>query len=396
VTIKHTTKKCHGPVRVLCLRSVDGAGGGAEAIILRTAARADPERFQMSVCCIHGIGDRGYDFDRRAAELRIDYCDVIQRSILARGVLPAIRRIVRERQIAIIDAQDYKASFFALLLARLEGVTPMATLHGWTGHSFRERFFYYPAEKLIVRGFPLVVAVSSQIRDTLIKWGGKPERIRVVLNGIDPDEFRRDEEVGRRIRDSLDVRAGDIVLGAAGRLEPQKRFDVLLEAMKLLLPRRPQLRLFIAGEGSLGRYLDSKIRQLGIADRCRLLGHRADMREVYQAFDILVQSSDYEGTPTVLVEAMALRIPVVATDVGGTSELLQDGIHGLLVPPRDPVALANAIEKTLDDRDATARQVAAARTRVEGELSFDARMRKLENIYCELAGKNGRRSGVSF
>jgi len=117
---------------------------------------------------------------------------------------------------------------------------------------------------------------------------------------------------------------------------------------------------------------------------------------VYQAFDILVQSSDYEGTPTVLVEAMALRIPVVATDVGGTSELLQDGIHGLLVPPRDPVALANAIEKTLDDRDATARQVAAARTRVEGELSFDARMRKLENIYCELAGKNGRRSGVSF
>jgi glycosyltransferase involved in cell wall biosynthesis len=267
----------------------------------------------------------------------------------------------------------------------------MATLHGWTGHSVRERFFYYPAEKLIVRGFPLVVAVSSQIRDTLIKWGGRPERIRVVPNGIDPDEFRRDESVAARARELLGVQRGDVVVGSAGRLELQKRFDVLLEATKLLLPRRPQLRLFIAGEGSLRSYLDSRIRQLGIADRCRLLGHRPDMREMYHAFDVLVQSSDYEGTPTVLVEAMALRIPVVATDVGGTSELVRDGIHGLLVPPRNPGALANAVERTLDDRDATARRVTAARTRVEGELSFDARMRKMEEIYRELARERDRR-----
>ena len=384
------------PVRVLCLRSVDGAGGGAESIILRMANRLNPDNVRMSVCCIHSPEDRAFDFDRRSAALGIDYHGVSQRSIFARGVLRAVRRVVRDRNIGIVDAQDYKASFLAMLLARLDGVVPMATLHGWSGNSIRERTVYYPAEKMIVRRFPLAIAVSSQIRDTLARWGGRRDSIRVVPNGIDPDEFRRDETLVKNARDSLGVQPEDVVVGSVGRLDPMKRFDVLLEAMKRLLPRRPRLRLFIAGEGSLRRNLNTKIRQLGIAGRCRLLGHRADMRDVYHAFDVFVQSSDSEGTPTVVVEAMAMQIPVVATDVGGTSELVQDGVHGLLVPPRNPAALAQAIEKTLDDRDATAGRVTAARARIEGELSFDARTQKLENIYLELAGHNGRHHDSSF
>jgi len=380
------------PPRVLCLRSVDGPGGGAEAIILRTAARAASAGFRMSVCCIHGEHDVRYDFDRRATESGVDYYGVAQRSILARGVLPAIRQIVRRLGVTIVDAQDYKASYFAMRLARLEGVVPMATFHGWTGHSPRERYFYYPAERMIARGFPLVVAVSSPIRDELIRWGNKPNRIHVVLNGIDPSEFRRDDKMRRQVRETLGLRQGDVALGAVGRLEPQKRFDVLMEAMKLLLPRHPNMRLFIVGSGSLERCLESQVRELGLNESCRLLGHRNDVREIYQAFDAFVQSSDYEGTPTVVVEAMASELPVVAPDVGGTGEVLQDGGHGLLVPPRDPQALAGAIEQTLDDREATRRRTAAARKRVEDDLTFDARMRNMAGIYSTLAAQWRRTS----
>lgn len=377
------------PIRVLDLIGVDGPGGGAEVIVLRTAARAERYGFRTTVCCVRSADDETFDVDRRARDLGIDYCEVAETSRFDRRTLPALRRIAQERQIDIVHANGYKSAFYAFRLARAERLIPMATAHGWTGYSWRERFVYYPGERLILRRFPGVIAVSSQIRETLIRWGCKPNRVHVLLNGIDTDEFHRRPEAAKSVRDSLGVGPGDVVLGAVGRLERQKRFDVLLEAVKLLLPKQPNLRLFIAGEGSLKRQLAMQIEQLGIADHCRLLGHCADISRLYQAFDVLVQSSDYEGTPTVVVEAMAMEIPVVATESGGTRELLQDGVHGLIVPLRNPPALAAAIERTLDDREATAARVRAARRRVESELSFDARMRKLDEIYQEVVQQHG-------
>jgi glycosyltransferase involved in cell wall biosynthesis len=369
---------------VLVLRSVDGLGGGAEAIILRTAARLDPQRVRMTVCCIHRHGDAAYDFDRRAAELGIDYCGVAQHSILAGGVLAAIREIAAQRRAQIVDAQDYKAAFFASRLAGSGGIIPAATLHGWSGRHWRERLVYYPAERILVRRFPLAIAVSGQIRNTLVRWRCQPECVQVLPNGIDPVEFRRNADARRRIRTSLGIAAGDVVLGAVGRIEQEKRFDVLLEAMASLLPRRPELRLAIVGEGSLKPRLHDQMRRLGIADRCRLVGHRQDVVDLYQAFDVFVQSSDREGSPTVVVEAMAMEVPLVATEVGGTRELVQHEMHGLLVPRRDPLALADAVEQTLQTPDLTARRVAAARARVVNDLSFDARTRRLERMYLDL------------
>ena len=206
----------------------------------------------------------------------------------------------------------------------------------------------------------------------------------MLLNGIDPCEFRRDLRIRERVRTQLGCQPGEVVLGAAGRVEQQKRFDVLVEALGILRRSHPQVRLVIAGEGSLRETLARQIRRLTLENRCQLLGYRADVADLYQAFDVLVQSSDYEGTPTVVVEAMALEIPVVATDVGGTVELAHHREHALIVPRRDPSGLARAIAETLDRPLATASRVFAARKRVEAELSFETRTRTLEAIYREL------------
>ena len=377
-------------IRVLDLISVDGAGGGAEKIVLRTAARTDRDRFVSTMCCLRCADDAAYDMDVRARELGIDYCEVVTRSKFDRNVFPALRQIVRDRKIAIVHAHGYKPAFFAWRLARSEGVTPLSTSHGWTGHHWRERYLYYPADKLFIRTFPLAIAVSSQIREVLIRWGCYPDKVRVLLNGIDPQEYRRDPSIRARVRSSFGLGDGDIVLGAAGRLEPQKRFDILINAFERLRTNHRPLKLFIAGEGSLRVKLQAQIEKLGMSGLCTLLGHRGDIRELYQAFDVLVQSSDYEGTPTVVVEAMALEVPVVATDAGGTRELITDGEHGLVVPLRNLSSLVDAINFVLDDAEATARRVFAGRRRVEGKLSFDARTSKLEEIYQELASAESR------
>ena len=296
----------------------------------------------------------------------------------------ALTSLIRDRNIQIVHAHDYKTDLLALLLARTTGVKPMATVHGWTGHSRRERYCYYPADKWLLASFPMLVAVSSEIRATLIRAGARPERIRTVLNAIDNTLFRRDPRRRDVVRHMLGFADQDVVIGTVGRLEPQKRFDVLIASVADLVRVRPSLRLVIAGAGSMSAELEAQARRELPDGVCSFLGHRADVADLHNAFDVFVQSSDYEGTPNAVLEAMALETPIVATDVGGTGELVADGLHALLVRPNDAQALAAAIERTLDDPAATARRVRAARSRVENELSFAGRMRTLESIYEEL------------
>jgi glycosyltransferase involved in cell wall biosynthesis len=185
-----------------------------------------------------------------------------------------------------------------------------------------------------------------------------------------------------------------VVIGAAGRLEPQKRFDVLINAVAVVRANRPNLKLIIAGDGSLREALAAQAGRLGLGDACRLLGHRTDIVDLHHAFDLFVQSSDYEGTPNAVLEAMALETPLVATDVGGTAEVVRKDIDGLVIPPGNLNALTDAIELVLADRDAAAGRVAAARRRVETALSFEARMTAVEAIYTELFQRRGHRNAA--
>ena len=140
--------------------------------------------------------------------------------------------------------------------------------------------------------------------------------------------------------------------------------------------------------------LEDMIARLGLKNSCNLLGHRTDIVDLHHAFDLFVQSSDYEGTPNAVLEAMAMETPIVATDVGGTAELIHYGVHGLLTPPGDPGALAQAIEQALDEPDATAERCAAARKRVERELSFERRMKTVEAIYEQLVREKFARNSL--
>jgi glycosyltransferase involved in cell wall biosynthesis len=376
--------KGDGPIRILEFRSAEGAGGGPEKTILLGAAQSEPDRFAVTVCYIRDARNTTDEIGARARQLGVDYVEIRQRRRLDPAVWRTTRHLVRERHIDIVHAHDYKTNLLALLLARTDGVIPLSTAHGWTGRSWREQFLYYPIDKRLLGRFPLVIAVSGQIRRDLLRTGARPERVRTVLNGIDHQAFRRRREREAEARTKLGIKPGELVIGGIGRLAPEKRFDVLLKAVALLRRQRPALQLLFAGEGPSRADLEGLAGQLGISSACRFLGHYGNIPELHHALDILVQSSIYEGTPNVVLEAMALETPIVATDAGGTAEIIEPGVHGLVVPPDDPGALVQAVEWTLADRQTTARRVKAARRRVEGELSFDTRMQTVEAIYEEL------------
>jgi glycosyltransferase involved in cell wall biosynthesis len=170
---------------------------------------------------------------------------------------------------------------------------------------------------------------------------------------------------------------------------------LLIEAFASLRATMPRARLFIAGEGSSRPQLEALIAKLGLQDSCRLIGHTSDVAAFHHALDMFVQSSEYEGTPNVVLEAMAFETPIVSTDVGGTAELVRDGQDGLIVPPRSVERLIEAMQQLLSDPSATAARRISARRRVETVLSFDARMAALERIYEQLVGASQGNSGAT-
>jgi glycosyltransferase involved in cell wall biosynthesis len=380
------------PIRVLELRSVLGTGGGPEKTILLGAARANRDDCQIVVCYLRDRRDGVFYLDARARALGIDYVEVDERHSLDVAVWPKLTGLVRQRGIDIVHAHEYKTDLLALLLARRTGVVPLATAHGWTGQSAREQHVYYPADKWLLTRYPKVVAVSSEIKDTLIRAGARADRVTVILNSIDPETFRRSSARREAVRAELGFGPSDVVIGAVGRLERQKRFDVLLEAFARIAVRDPAARLVVVGDGSLRADLEVHVARLALTGACRILGHRNDIADLHNAFDLFVQSSEYEGTPNAVLEAMAMETPIVATDVGGTRELAEHDVHALIVPRPDPGLLADAIERALADPDGRRARAAAARRRVETELSFETRTRRLEGIYRELMERRGRRT----
>jgi len=373
------------PVRVLELRSVRGTGGGPEKTILAGAAMADPQRTQVIVCYLRDARDAVFKIDARAAEAQVEYLEVVERHSFDLGIWPQLKQLVVARQIQIVHAHDYKTDLLALLLSRSLGIAALATVHGWTGHSARERFCYYPADKRVLARFPRLIAVSSEIARELVRNGAKPARITTVLNAIDPNRFRRDPARVAGARAAFGLAADDVVIGAVGRLERQKRFDLLLDAFAALHANDPRRRLLIVGDGSLRAPLEQQRDALGLGDRVIFTGHVTDVVPVHHALDLFVQSSDYEGTPNAVLEAMAMQTPLVATAAGGTGELAHDGVHGRIIPTGDVGALISSMTAALVAPEEMRRMADCARRRVEGELSFEARCRRIETIYQEVA-----------
>jgi glycosyltransferase involved in cell wall biosynthesis len=363
---------------------VRGTGGGPEKTILLGAAKSDPGRYAVTVCYIRDERDDVFGIDRRAASLGVDYVEIRERHSLDPAIWRRLRDLIHARRIDIVHAHDYKTDFLAYLLGRVEPVIPLSTAHGFAGHGRKERRLYYPADRRILARLPRVIAVSSDLRDLLLRCGARPDRVTVIPNAIDQQQFRRDDTKAAASRDVLRIPSDAIVIGAVGRLETEKNYPLLIEAFARASAIVPALYLVIAGDGSLRDELQARVDRGCASSRCRLLGQVTDVVALHHALDLFVMCSDNEGSPNAVLEAMAMGTPVIATSVGGIPDLVEPGRTGLLVPPRDVDALVAAIARLAGDPWERGAMASAARARVERDLSFERRMRRVELVCDEL------------
>jgi glycosyltransferase involved in cell wall biosynthesis len=372
---------------VLETRVVCGAGGGPDKTILNSPRHLWSAGYRTVCAYMHPPGDPGFEeLRRKAATLQAPLLSVPDRGPWDWRVVTQLLAVCRRERVRIWHGHDYKSNALGLLLRRFWPMRLVTTVHGWVKQT-RRTPLYYRVDELCLPRYESVICVSADLRDRCVARGVSPDRCLLIENAIDTDDFARRTD-GADARRRAGVPSGRMVVGAVGRLSAEKGFDLLIHAIHRLIRTGHDLELWIAGEGDVGPQLQALARQLGVADRVRLLGYQSDLRPLYEAMDVFALSSVREGLPNVVLEAMALGTPVLATRIAGVPRLVRDGETGVLVEPGSVDELTAGLTRLLDDPDLRARLAAAGRRTVETGYSFLARMRAIRAIYDGLLGRN--------
>ncbi len=370
-------------LRVLTLTDNLDRAGGAERVAAYVAAGLDRSRFESYLCATRPTeGDLVDDVLR--ADVRLLRLERSSRAALWQ--LAPLVRLLRERRIDVVHAHKLGSNVWGVVLGRLtRAPLVVAHEHTWSfqGQPLRKAL----DREVIGRGADAFLAVSREDRRRMIEVEGvNPKKAVFLPNGIPP----LPPATGHDVRGELGIDPGAPVVGSLSVLRDQKRLDVLIRAAALLHGDFPELRVLIPGVGPNAPELHALAAGLGVAGSIRFLGTRTDIPELLAALDVAVNSSDYEGSPLSVMEFMSAGKAIVATRVGGVPDLLEGGVHGLLVEPGDPAALAGALRRLLGDPDLRRRLGQAARERQQREFTLEAMVDRVEALYEDLFARTTR------
>jgi glycosyltransferase involved in cell wall biosynthesis len=364
---------------------------GPSQLLLNLVRGGDSERFAFEI-----VGLRGED--AASAHLRGQGLSVhcLGRHRFDPRLPWDLLRSVRTRRPALLHLHGFGASNYGRWVGMKTGIPVLIHEHGINAAIP----FYQRIADRVLHGFAAeAIAVSREVREYLVNVRLVPrDRIHIIHNGVDVVRFAPttpEESARTRMEWGADA---DPTVGLVGRFHPVKGQEDFLRAAASVVRRVPNARFFLVGDGITRESLISLSRGLGLGDKVRFLGHRGDLPSLFPLFDVQVVASHREGIPLVLLEGMATGRAVVATEVGGIPEVVDAGESGLLVPPRDPAAMAEAVVRLLADRLLRDRLGKAAVQRIRESFALPAMVAGVEAVYERLlrtrlnAGKTVSRS----
>jgi glycosyltransferase involved in cell wall biosynthesis len=361
---------------------VKGPGGGAEVFLVGLATHLPRERFEVSVCSTRAVVPGPLVETLDAAG--VPHVSLGRRS---RWDVPRMRRLatlLRSDRVDIVHAHMFGSNVWGTVLGRAFGVpVVIAHEHTWSyeGQPIRKWIDGRVVGRLATRFIAVSDADAARM---VVLEKVSPEKVVVMPTAYVPRPLSPDTD----LRSELGLAPETPLVGTAVVLRPQKAVEVLLEAHARLLTSMPDAHLAIAGDGPSRVELERHAGELQLDEHVHFLGARDDVEAILRSLDVAVLSSDFEGKPLFVLECMANRTPLVATAVGGLPEMVRDGETGVLVPPRDPEALAGAVGRLLVDRERRASLTAAAADEMSG-FTIEAVTRRFADLYETLAGEAG-------
>ncbi len=392
---------------------VDGTSRPERIKVLRVIARLNVGGPALHVAYLSaGLADRGYDttlvagkvgageesmaFVAEQRGVRIETLDDLHREIAPLRDLRTIlrlARLIRSERPTILHTHTAKAGAVGRIAALLAGdARPPVIVHTFHGHVLRG--YFNPAltaafrllEQLLARVATKLVAVSPEVRDDLVALGVAPAaKFAVVRLGIELDERVDYDEEGRKAtRRLLGIPPDAFVVGWIGRMTAVKRTEDIARTLQALVERGVDGYLCLVGDGPDRTRLERRMHELGVAKRCLFVGYQENVARFYDAMDVLLLTSVNEGTPVSVIEALAAGRPVVATRVGGVSDVVRDGVDGFLAEVADVESLAARLAELAGDPELRTRMGNAGRAHVVDRYAVERLVDDIDRLYRSL------------
>lgn len=353
------------PIRTLFLVP-ELKAAGAERHITTLLPRLDPARFVSSVVC---IGREGELFtDLRAAGIRATALNLCKWQ--AARALRELISIIRQEQPDVVSVWGFNAETLGRIAARATGVKHTIMWVHNASEITPRGFVHRAVDRGLIRWTSAYFGVAMGQREFLVHERGYPAaKVQIIYNGVDTSSF--DGGTDRGVLDEVGVSDGGPVVGILGSLRPEKDHGTFLRAASIVIDEMPRVHFLVIGDGECRPRLEALCRDLQITGNVHFVGARGDVGRMLRAIDVFTMTSITECLPMALLEAMACARPAVCTEVGGITEVVEDGETGYLVPPRDPARLADRLIYLLSHPQRARDMGEAGRHRVETSFGLD-------------------------
>lgn len=367
---------------VLHARMMNGTGGGPDKTIINSPRFL--KRLDIDCICVfyRPPGDTGFKIVRERAKMaeakiiEIDDGGIFDFSMIRKTI-----RICRAHDIDIWHGHDYKTNLLGWIVSKFHKMRLITTAHGWVDYSGRLPTYYKYEKRWILPRYEKVICVSETVMEQAIAGGTPESKCVLIENAIDHEQFSRQRSINEAKHEDFGLSETTFLVGSVGRLSAEKGFNLLIDAVASLIHDGVDLKLVIAGEGPEKESLQQQIRNLGMEEHISLPGFCGNTQLFYESLDLFVLSSHREGLPNVVLEAMAMGTPVLATNVDGVPKIITNGHDGILVAPNSATEISSALSKlvqSVDLRNSLARN--AIRT-IENRWSFLNRIDRIRRHY---------------
>ncbi len=367
-------------INILDLRDspwVDGPG----RTILDCAESLEGNGFHFIIAGFSGGAQKTNEYTNEARNRNLDVVIIEEKNAFDYNVIRQILSIISEYKIDVIHAHDFRSDLFGLLCAKIRRKPIVSTIHGWIAND-KKGVVYTWLDKRLLRFFNKVISVSNKTAKIAVDSGINSNKITVINNALKLENYEK-YKVEKCLRKELGLSTDAVLIANIGRLSPEKGQLDFLKASETLLKKHEQVKVLLIGIGENYDMLKKYAVSHNIDDSVFMLGFRKDMVNIYNNVNMIVQSSYTEGMPNVVLEAMLMRVPVIATNVGGTCEIIEHKKTGTVFNAGDILKLSELLEDFVEQSDCFYSMAIKGEAIIRNNFSHRKRVKKLADFYID-------------
>lgn len=367
------------PLNILHLIATNFVGG-PEKQIIKHLEYVDSARYNLAVAS-YIEKNQPNEFIETLRKNRRTVFEINHSFLLDLSIIDELKKILTQNKIDILITHGYKSNIIGYYASRSLGLPQAMYVRGWTMENIKIKI-YNMLEKRYLKKADLMVTVAENKRKELLGADFNPDKLRCITNAVELDESKT--ELTENIREKYSVPQDTPLILAAGRLSPEKGHKDMILALKKIADDQIDFKAVIFGEGQLTEQLSELIKKMHLTDKIILAGFSRNWKQYLPQADLLINPSLSEVMPNVVLEAMASRCPVLATEVGGVNELITDGKSGFLAQPNNPDSIYNGIKTWLSQKENIPALIEAGYNHIRDNFSFSSQAEKLSALYDEL------------